>query len=367
MSSFLKDSFGSEFSVSSYNDVLHHVLPSYELTGREHLSIDQEMNKLNGRDKDSVTPRPMDLWATWWLFAEPKMDEVYEKSGDYLDKWMNEREISSVYVSDTQRIFEARFEWRNFDRSFMHSDGVVEKQTKDNVPIFIDFLSGLGWDAIELITSIREASMKKEHFEIIKAKDLSAAPMPDTLFGGYDPKVIYWNYLWLPTKDTEKYFEAHAGTLKGTDKPKNIHDWMRLNILMADKFPVPGEFMGIAIRIFSEWPWGSQKSNPFIYSGNFMDTAYNVRGRITEVIDPTDNQPFKMYKVKTHLNKGKEITICATDFEDYNVDDYVTICKDVSKIENKDVFNWEDMAKTEVDESTWMILATTYYDLDEVK
>lgn len=334
-------------------------------TPTEPLTIGQEINILFGRDKDYVAPPPMDLWATWWLFLEPGMDDIYEKSGTYLDKWLKKKELAVVHIDDKDYIFLGRFEWRNYGRQFVHTDGVIKKQDANNVAMFVDFMSGLSWDAIELLASVRDSSMGSDQFEILKAKNDPAAPIPKSLFEGYEEKTIYWNYLWMTPKEVEKFSDDHAGSLKGEDDTKNLHDWFRVNILMDDKFPIPGEFMGLAVRIFPEYPWGQQGSNPFIFSGNFMDTAYKMRGQITSVVESSATRPYKLYKVKTHLNKGAEITICATDFEDYNVDDFVTIIKDVAAVENADVFNWKDLEKTVVDEDKWMILPTTYYDTDE--
>lgn len=328
------------------------------------LDIDQELNVLYGRDKDDVVSDRSTFWATWWLFLEPDMDDIYKKSGDCLDKWLEEKEISVVKIEDKQYIFLARFEWREYGKNFSHADGLIEGQKQDDVPVFVDFLSGLSWDAIEILTSIRDASMGKDDFALLQADNDASPTMPSEIFEGYKAKSIYWNYLWLVPDETKKFLVDHAENLKQTAEPENIHDWFRLNVQMTDKFPVPGEFMGLAVRIFPAFPWGDQDSNPFIFSGNFMDTAYNLRGRITEIIEETDTRPYKLYKVKTHFNEGEEITICATDFMEYNVDDYITIVKDVNAIEEKDVFNWED-DKVVVDEDTWQIVPTTYYDLDD--
>lgn len=359
MSDFLKDAQWSSFLKADTGVAKDDKAPVATL------HFDQELNELYGRDKDDSPVRPMDLWATWWLFNEPDMDDIYKKSGDYLDKWLEEKELAIVRIDEDKYIFHARFEWRNYGKSFVHPDGVVAAQDSDNVPMFIDFMSGLSWDAIELLTSARDSSMTDEQFAVVKADNDAAPTMPDSLFEGYEEKYIYWNYLWLAPKETEKCSEDHAKTLKDTAEPQNLHDWFRVNVLMDDKFPIPGEFMGFAVRIFPEHPWGQQESNPFIFSGNFVDTAYKMRGQITEVVEATSTRPYKMYRLKTHLNKGAEITICATDFEDYNVDDFVTIIKDVAAVANKDVFNWEDMADIVPDEDKWMILPTTYYDIDE--
>lgn len=371
MSDFLKSSYATEF----LKDFLR--APSWSEAGQGARQVelvkskptphhDVEMNRLNGRDDDYLADRKMDLWATWWLLTEPGMDDIYEKSGDYLDTWLEEKELAVVRIDDTDYIFLARFEWRNYGKKFVHKDGVVPKQKEDDVVMFIDFLSGLAWDAIELLTSARDSSMTDEQFDVIKANNDAAACMPKDIFGGYESRFIYWNYLWMTPKDTETYSENHATNLKDTAEPQNLHDWFRVNVLMDDKFPIPGEFVGLGVRIFPEYPWGDQGSNPFIFSGNFMDTAFLMRGQITEVQDPTDTRPYKLYTVKTHLNKGAEFTICATDFEDYQVDDFVTIIKDVAAVESKDVYNWEDLEKEITpDVDKWMILPTTYYDIDE--
>ena len=56
--------------------------------------------------------------------------------------------------------------------------------------------------------------------------------------------------------------------------------------------------MALGNRMMPNKPWGKQKSSPFLYSGNWMDTIYYTSAVITEVIDPTDETPYPTYKAK---------------------------------------------------------------------
>jgi len=52
-----------------------------------------------------------------------------------------------------------------------------------------------------------------------------------------------------------------------------------------------------------------------------------LRGRITEVIEPTDEVPYPTYKVQWRKD---EVTATPSDFSEYRVGDRVTILKDVA-------------------------------------
>lgn len=106
--------------------------------------------------------------------------------------------------------------------------------------------------------------------------------------------------------------------------------------------------------------WGHQKSSPFLYSGNWMDTVYYTGARITEVIDPTDEKLYPTYKVKWRKD---EITINPSDFAEYKVDDRVTILKDVSTDKKSQLWKDDDM-KSDCDKEKWQIIPITFYGLE---
>lgn len=169
---------------------------------------------------------------------------------------------------------------------------------------------------------------------------------PKTLFGGYEEQKILMNLLYLDND----YSEFMANDLNGETKPTGLRWWLRTN-LMADidgttqKWPYPTEFVALAVRLMPDRVSFNQESNPFLYSGCFLDTVYFTAGFIKEIIEPTDEKPWPSYKVTWRKNpdndnsKG-EYLMYSTDFTTYAVGDRVIILKDVTT--EKKSQQWKD-------------------------
>lgn len=105
--------------------------------------------------------------------------------------------------------------------------------------------------------------------------------------------------------------------------------WIRFWIHKDDKFPVPGEFIGVLARSMALPPhiWWFQESCPFVYAGNWMETDNLTSGIVVEKIleaDRTDGGFGTQYKIKV---QGWDIIAYASDFMDYAVDDRVGVMK----------------------------------------
>jgi hypothetical protein len=134
--------------------------------------------------------------------------------------------------------------------------------------------------------------------------------------------------------------------------------WMRVWITREEKWPVPGEFVGVLIKPSPVPPhvWWYQDSSPLIYAGNWMDTFDLTSGMIIAKAEnatavagvaqvkittwtPTGNTvvtqaggPIRSgagalctgYRVKIH---GEEIDIYPSDFLEYDVGTRVGIYK----------------------------------------
>lgn len=123
--------------------------------------------------------------------------------------------------------------------------------------------------------------------------------------------------------------------------------WFRYWIHKDDKFPVPGEFIGILVKPLALPPhaWWFQKTSPFLYAGNWVETTSLTSGIVTEKIleaNRTDGGIGNEYKVKIH---GYEIYIYASDYKEYEIDDRVAILKTQSVKETavQESFVWTDM------------------------
>lgn len=132
--------------------------------------------------------------------------------------------------------------------------------------------------------------------------------------------------------------------------------WMRYWIMTDEKFPIPGEFLGILCKPLALPPhiWWFQETTPFLYAGNWFETGNLTGGVVTAVVleaDRTDDGVGNLYTVRV---QGREIKINSSDFLTYEVDDRVGILKvgTVLETSTEDSFRWWDQVRlTESDEN----------------
>jgi len=237
----------------------------------------------------------MSLDPTWWVFDdEPRMDDLMDQAGDSLQEMFNRLNNIAPFQSrdGRDRLFLARFELPAYKKELQHGEAIF---ADGEVLGFIDFLAGFPIECIELLGVVGQYSSDPAKIDV-KAGEGPVPSAPDQLFEGFDKDYVLVNYMYLA---------AHLGkwmaaNLNGEPEPGNLHWWVRTNLMKVEggNFPVPGEFVALAVRIMVGTPWGRQKSSPFLYSGNWMDTVYYTSGTIKEVIDPTNNMPCPTYTVK---------------------------------------------------------------------
>ena len=296
------------------------------------------------------------LEATWFVMdREPGMDDLAGSTGDVLATMKDQLKIYPFQDRDkNDRLFLARFEFPKSGEKFQFSQAVF---APGQVGGWIDFLAGFPIDCIEMLVAIGEYSTKANKVTAKDGGGKAAAPVPDQFFQWPDGDKVLLNRTALATRGACKIL---APNLEGEPKPAKAHWWFRVN-LAGDtaKFPVPGEFVGLGVRMMPDVPWGKQKSSPFIYSGNWMDTVYYTGAVIKEAIAPTDDTPYATYKVQWRKD---EVTAKPSDFALYKMGDRVTILKDVTT-EKKTQLWKDDDAKTFGD--TWMICPITFYGLEQ--
>ena len=323
---------------------------------------------------DPKTPAQT-LEATWWLFdKEPGMDDIMTQAGECaecLQQMFDKLEIYPFQDTKKQnRIFLARFEMPKYNEDFVYEDAVHanDPNLKTLDPFFfIDFLGGFPIHCIEMMVFLSQYSTKKNKVSAQPGGDAAAPPVPDQFFTWPDDTKILFNYTGIAAPNCEWM----ADNLKGEPVPGNLHWWVRT--FLGDKkakeqpkFPIPGEFVGMAVRIMPNKPWGKQKSSPFIYAGNWFDTVYYTAGIITEIIDPTDTTPYPTYKVRWRVQKAHGIyTFAPSDFAEYKVGDRVTILKDVSTDKKSQL--WKDKDMNELGQMAQIVPITFYDDLASKK
>lgn len=178
----------------------------------------------------------------------------------------------------------------------------------------------------------------------------------------------------LPVADVELWANGHE-----KDYEVGAKKWMRYWIHRDSTLPVPGEFIGIIVRVLSVPPhvWWFQNSNPLIYAGNWVETEHLTSGYVTEVIledarlaGGYAEGDGNLYKVKV---QGHEITATASDYRRYAVNDRVAILKRPSVTPDEpsyapiEGFRWNTQTYLKADgvyEMTdYVIIPATYYKL----
>jgi hypothetical protein len=287
------------------------------------------------------------LEATWWGFeTEPGMDDILTKAGDSLQGMIDRLKVHPFNGKSGERIFLAQYK--------IKSDGEMN----------LNFLGGFPLDCIEMMVLVGEYSSLPANVDVKAGDGKPIPPVPTKIFTWPEEDRIVFNKMAQAVRNSSSGLTAKmfADSL-GSEAPKS-HWW--LNALFSSgqadqrKFPVPGEFLGLGVRIMFDKPWGNQKSSPLIYSGNWMDTIYYTSAVVKEVIAPSGDTPYPTYRVQWRKN---EVTATPSDFAEYAVGDRVTILKEVDA--EKTEQTWEDGDVEEFNKDKWVIAPVSFYDNGE--
>jgi hypothetical protein len=348
-------------------------------------------------DGEALVSQAGPLGPTWSLRgqSEPGMDDLAEKAGkERLTKMSDALQIYPFQSPDIDddRLFLARYEFPKLVGEFtLHPTARPGSGPGPNLPggtvAFIDFLCGFPSTADEMLdrNGQQRHTPPKDCIEmLVFIGEISSKPDPETgkikvdqqpgkgkpyspvweggptIFSWPEREKIIINMIALPQGGISKNVVIDIVT--GETKTENLHWWVRqfLKTEYASgkaKFPVPGEFFGLGVRLFPGERWGYQKSSPFLFSGNFFDTVYLTAGVITAVIEPTDTEPYCTYEVRWHKEEEKLI-FRPTDFAEYKVDDWVSILKDVATEKKSQLWKDDDM---ETKGDNWMVAPFLFY------
>jgi len=299
------------------------------------------------------------LEATWFIFDEPQMDDILEKAGTSLEKPLFERlNIRPAVISDAkdqEKLFLARYEFPKYGADLIYPEAQLPT-TEGKCLAWIDFLTGMHFGDIEMLMAVGEVTTKVSEFPVQQADpDLPVPPIPGEFFEetfGQD-KTLH-NLIWLESPNAEGLVDG----IESKAKPENPHWWFRVNAIETQKWPYPGEFLGLGVRIFPNLPWSVSPtqpvSSPFLFSGMFMDTVFITSAHVLGV-EVTDDG-FCKVKVKW---REQELWACPTDFAQYEEGDRVTIIKDVKSVKTGET--WEDPDLWKFDEEIWRVVPITYY------
>ena len=317
------------------------------------------------------------LEATYVLFKEePGFDDLYDKAGDYLKAPGGMLETFKCYPVNIggpgkRVLYQARFEMGQKDASFQHPDGVLAKAAlKGTVAGFIDFLTGFPVAVIELQALVGEISsrpdIEKQLVESVQDPESMVPAFPKTLFGGYDEQKILMNLMYLPND----YSDFMAADLAGEPKPAGLRWWLRTNLMAdvggaAQKFPYPGEFLALAVRLMPDRVSFEQESSPFLFSGCFADTVYFSGAFIQKINDPTDDRPYPTYTVLWRNEVIKNVV--STDWTEFLVNDRVVLLKNIETTKTSQRWKDSDAQPGGFDVTKWAIAPIYFFGIDPDK
>ena len=244
-------------------------------------------------------------WATWWLAREPGMDYILVKGEESLERILER--VSPVMVKHTPTVFLARYEIPQFMKPFRYPEG-VPKKAKDLYG-FVHFLIGVPWGNVEVMGIFGEYTTDLDSIAVNKSSKPVPEP-PEDLFVMSGVHDVPFRKMWALKKPSE------IG--RGLKPLAKYHAWLYY-ALRSDDWPIPGEFVGLLVRLMPFCPHGHQKTNPFLFSGNWLDTVYYTSGVIKKAEPPR-------YLV---LWQGLKLWLKSTDYAIYKVGDRVTILKNV--------------------------------------
>lgn len=297
---------------------------------------------------------------TWaFLGSEPGFDTIYEFAGGSLQPMIDRLGIYPFVpqgeVGADYRLFAAQY----------------KVLTGSEATLKINFIGGFQVQVILMLVMIGEYSSLIDDIVVMACEGEKVAPKPEPLFywPDQDKDRVLLNKTGIRRKDEDDGVRSQFFNKTDAWGKVSKHWWFYVEYTVAKvenmRFPIPGEFTGLGVQLFPGYPWGKnqslQKSSPFLYSGNWIDTVYYTSARVIEVIDPGEDEPYSTYKVRWRKH---EVLARPSDFAEYRVDDRVTILKDVSTEKTEQTWKDED-ADSETPETfdtdIWVIVPVTFY------
>lgn len=298
---------------------------------------------------------------TWWKFDEPDFD-ILDTAGESFKDMKEDLGIESVLIDrDKERLFQARYELPQYEREFKHAEAVFSGGT---VIGWLDFMGGVPYGCVEKMGIAGEV-FSKRMLELqgggkvgVDGEDKPVAPVPEEFFSEANGVNLLFNKLWLGYDNVLSFTEGLS------DYPKSEHDWWtRINLIKPEEEEdtdeskgnkiTPGEIIGSVLWLFPNLPWGWQRTSPFMFSGNRIETVYYTSAKVLEVIDATT------YLISYN---NKEVEAKSSDYAIYKVGERVTILKGVEHPE--DSMTWENLK--DYDAELWSIIPVIFYHKEEV-
>ena len=279
-------------------------------------------------------PRMSDLWYLHDVQEDPLEDD--EDLKDYVEENLQGaklvRTVISVSGDSKRRAFTMDYEWVPDGEASSIPIGIK------NAFACLEFLTG-DLMAAESTLLLGEETGKLE--DIREGKKL-LPPLPSR--SGGDEEVL-----------THAFYLHEEGVKILNGSKLNPFTVTRKGLREADKFPTPGEFIGMAVRAWPNHAWFSQETNPFIFAANWFDTNYYSSGKVEALIDINGDGSDFAYDVRI---RGKlESDVLSTDFLTYAVDERVALLK---LLDNNVKFTNKDMKENGYN-TNWRIIPITFF------
>ena len=275
---------------------------------------------------------------TWWLWDDEEFD-ILPEAGNSLNEMFDRLSVRPNVINQTmERIFEARYELPRFNGILKYPEAIFA----GDVVGFLDFVIGIPYGCIERIGVVGE-----DWEEVIGVPDSahSVPPLLNDLFQAIDGVTPIFNLIWLDYENTKSFAKP-----LGAPPELQKHWWFRMNLIGTnDTHPVPGEFLSLVLFLFPNESWGWQRSNPSLFSGNWIETVFYASGIILDVLEDG------AYTVQYRKN---HIRAVSSDWAKYQVDDRVTILKEVDN--PAESFLWKDIE--DYKEDKWVLAPITFYE-----
>lgn len=210
---------------------------------------------------------------------------------------------------------------------------------------------------MEVVSIIKEHEIEQEKFELTEEEKPSFPEGRKAFFSHADKYTgqnrcvgdhIFESGYVIPVEKRKNIEYLNVSVFpESAYKKISPQSWIRYWFHRTDTFPVPGEFIGIVVKPLALPPHAVwfQKTSPFLYAGNWIETNQMTSGIVIEKTyeaDRTDGGIGTEYKVKIH---GWEIYCYASDGMDYELGERVAILKlnDVKQQSVNTSFLWSDM------------------------
>jgi hypothetical protein len=368
-----------------------------------------------GENSSIVTSVPVsaDLWYLWnhvngmtWIEKDEDPDlYMTERLAFFEDKLSGIKALKGlttledvtrgleVYSNDWQRLMAIQDgfgNWKNMAKAWFQLmvfellfNGQVmrnnsEDVTPEDVVGYITFPVGqLG--VMEVLSLVQESLSDDEDFEM-QEDEIPNLEEPrlfpyftDWILNKcYGRHLIESGYV-VPEIEKDKYLFLAKSVVSETDYGRDVRPkmWARLWITRKDKFPVPGEFVGILCKALVVPPqcWWFQNSNPFLYAGNWFDTWDLTSGVViskSSAAHPTSGVACTEYLIRIH---GRQIYVYSSDFLVYNVSQrvgvlkifYVTSEPKETSFDHRDQAGQGDPYKTPTVSVDYVIIPISFY------